>query len=359
MKTFKQFLQEEQPIYHNVQKEWDIKTPSVDADELKSYLQDKLGKSTVDDLIDQLSSSKGGEFPSGPALFRGFLNSDNLKDVFELDSTHSKRHSRDTNNLYQLMMSEALSSSGVPDRSNSVICSTSVEKAARFGKTYVILPLPNVKKIAYAPTEDIFQTSIRMGNFSSHSTLGPPQISSRIHHVLQGLGYDIGAWDGGKYTDVGAINAAFAKADPKTLALLWSVFFVRASTFDLLGATVNEPAFSLLHDMNSDAMDGTRPISIHTDTSKEIFRDALAALKKPEVRSKLEAQRILKTYDAVLKFAQENRSDFFTKMSKELMDADGIDIKVVSSASDVPHGVECWFSGKCVAVSIQMIRAIL
>lgn len=74
---------------------------------------------------------------NGGLLYRGFKHKNA---VMTIDTTNGERTSRDTNNLYQVMMDTSSELKDYPKRSHSLICSTDINEAGSYGSVMVIIP---------------------------------------------------------------------------------------------------------------------------------------------------------------------------------------------------------------------------
>lgn len=137
----------------------------------KEYLSEAIVKPweetnvTTQEAIDLLNKyCKDGlkAIANGGVLYRA-LQTSSLGEFGILDSSTGLRTSRDTNNLYQVMMDASTALADYPKRSNSFICSTSRKSTENYGSSrsliYVFVPFDGTK-IAVCPTSDIFATEI-------------------------------------------------------------------------------------------------------------------------------------------------------------------------------------------------------
>jgi hypothetical protein len=69
----------------------------------------------------------------------------------------SPRQSRNTNNIYTLIVDNHQAWQGFPKRSESLICSTDTSKTSRYGDTYLILPYKDAK-IGICPDSDFWSS---------------------------------------------------------------------------------------------------------------------------------------------------------------------------------------------------------
>jgi len=121
---------EPKSLTEEIVKPWEIETIDV--------------KKAVDLL--NTSCKKGLEaVTNGGLLFRGFKHD---VAVMTIDSSKGERTSRDTNNIYQLMMDLSDKMTDYPSRSKSLICSSNLAEAASYGSPMVIIPFDGTEVVA-------------------------------------------------------------------------------------------------------------------------------------------------------------------------------------------------------------------
>ena len=72
-------------------------------------------------------------------IFRGFSTPPS-QDISFIDASQGERKSKDTNNVYQIMMDNSMFMKDYPSRSKSLICTNDFDTADEFGTRYVIFP---------------------------------------------------------------------------------------------------------------------------------------------------------------------------------------------------------------------------
>src|SRR4051812_3088795 len=111
---------------------------------LKPWTIDKL---KVDQAIELLNiHCKNGltAIENGCLLYRGEKKKNSIP--FQMiDASRGERTSKDTNNIYQLMMDNSTALANYPKRSKSLICSTSYSEARDYGIARVIIPFDDVE----------------------------------------------------------------------------------------------------------------------------------------------------------------------------------------------------------------------
>ena len=360
MITFKRFLQEGR----NVQAAWDIthfsppsfKDPSKDPDIVRyEFAKEKIIQEFGKERFEQLVKGKN-------VLFRGFKDSSGLGTIATIDSTNARRMSRDTNNLYQLMLARSQDLKHIPDRSNSLICSTNLEKADRFGKLYAVIPYPSVKDFGYVHAEDMFEAYVKMGDLSPQWNNMTVETLSRLMEYLVHL---VGGGDlrkNYKFDDADALDIEFGNVDSETMGMLWAMCFVRPSTLELISSDRS------LEGKNRDAISAAagvvRNIIDHQLYPKpaeaaRIARAAIKALNSPEVQKISKVDLVLKSAEAARKIHAKDPDSFFTNISSKIFSVDteqGSSIMHAKSIAEIPENVECWFSGKCMIVDYMLIK---
>lgn len=90
----------------------------------------------------------------GKIIYRGIKSK---SDIFITEPKSSVRKSANTANYYTLIVDNADSWRDFPKRSQSIICSTSIQYASDYGYVYVVLP-KNKSKIAICPADDFWNS---------------------------------------------------------------------------------------------------------------------------------------------------------------------------------------------------------
>lgn len=338
MITFKQFLTEApNKLPSNVTKAWDKEDLSIDK---------------MIELVNAncRESLRAIQQPSG-LLYRGFgITPGKTKDtpVF-LDSTDAHRMSRDSNNIYQLIMDVApqLLAARIPSRSNSFICSTDIYQAkqhsAGFGVfPHVVLPFNNTP-LAYVKTDDIFNVKFSCPLLSIKNK-GPSDFGS----IFQSKIYSIritSEKDKG-FKSAAALNSKLASYDPELLAIAFSVnenLEVRLSRiFDtelLKNKATKEEIGKIEY-----ALDG-----IEVPKFQKILVGAIAKYKSaltPEFADKVKQIR-------------KNHDSLFDYIAKTTIDSSPVKFNKAVSGSKLPKDVEVWFSGKCIAIPFKVFQKML
>jgi hypothetical protein len=139
MISFKQFLKEGD-LPHNVQKAWSTKA------------------ATEEQAVAWLIANNQEALASGKLIYRGFQDPPQ-EDMLFIDSSNSRRTSRDSSGMYQAMMDNSDAFKNVPSRSNSFICTTTESQTRRYGVSFVMFPKKGTP-LAVSEVDDFFNSSI-------------------------------------------------------------------------------------------------------------------------------------------------------------------------------------------------------
>lgn len=304
MITFKQFLKE------GIVKPWSVTKP----DPVKAL---EIIKTNCSDAFEHYQRT-------GAVLYRGFgkLSPTMAAADFALiDATGSHRTSRDASNLYMLVMDTI---EDLPNRSRSLICSSNASSAQSYGTVYAVFPF-NSQPIAKANKMDFFENMVSANPFCTAVNIG--QLDNRLVDIFERLELSsYGSYDD-YFTSLTTVNA-FLKD------FHWvSVFLAFLCTKHMDDVT--------------DAIAKNWP---HTD---------LAALKKQEAESLaeiIEGAKLKSDEKSLLAAAKS--AEPFTALAKII--APKIKgVKIVNIDSIVKgQAVECWFEGKAMVVSLDVLSEL-
>lgn len=335
MITFKEFLAEaakkKDKLPANVVSKWDKEDLSIEK------------------MIEMVNANcreslRAIQQPSG-LLFRGFntLPGPKGQPVF-LDSSSAFRTSRDSNNIYQLLMdrSPEMQQKGIPSRSKSFICITDRANAAIHGGddgVYVMLPY-NGTTVAYTASDDIFNSSISIPQFDIREE-GPEDVGGTLGRRLRSMGIkpDFGSM---RYKDADYINREIAKIAPEVVAVF---IFGQQDFYDIFKDNVFD---------NSDVTYATKQkiTGAFNLAHKEPYRALIAqTLKKYE-------SSIRPAFKKKIEIVRQNHDAFFDYIAS-LMKTSQFEIKTTVAGQKIPYEVECWFSGKCIAIPAPLFRKML
>ena len=141
---------------------------------------------------------------NGSILYRGFSKGRKEASGFQfIDTTKAERTSRDTNNLYQLMMDNSEALKGYPKRKNSLICATRLDTADGYGHLRIIIPFNGTKVAALDSYSDIFNIHLKSPIYKK----GVRDLCNDVEGVLSDMYFP----DDDRYDNIGKINNFLAK----------------------------------------------------------------------------------------------------------------------------------------------------
>ena len=318
----------------------------------KSFLTEKFikpwdtKKTTLQGVIDFLNANcKDGitAVANGGLIFRGVTNLG--KEYYIQDSSGGVRTSKDSNNAYQLLMDNSSALSGYPSRSNSFICTSSPEYASQFGKVYVMIPIDGTN-IACADSDDFFGIYTNTGAFAGRSI---EELSELLGLLFSKLGAKPSS---GKFTNMQQINEALSKFTPLEIAFIHTI------------SERGEDMFSLLayDDIPNEVEDALERANLYTSSnydtigSKELKAIRTVIEYAQKSNKKIQDHDAKALYDA-LKTAPQNARG--TALANSIMTPKNLKLKLVKFGKSIPANQECWFSGKCIAISEQSFIDIL
>jgi hypothetical protein len=299
---------------------------------IKVWTSDKVSTEVAIDLLNAHCKDGLKAVANGGLLMRGFERLHG--DAVLINSTNTIRTSKDTNNLYQLMMETSSELSDVPKRSNSFICSTNANSADAYGPLYYIVPFDGTT-LAIASEPDFIHTSIN--NQLLGSALYDVQDISYIASFLSLFGIKPTA---GKFTDANKIDNELAKISNEMFFFGWTAQIADSITANLKLSIAARDVISKMRGANGAAVgNNTR--------NKHILENEFKTLKLTA-----EAQKI---FNIIKSFPTDQR---FTALSSFIMTHRSIDIKIAKSGDALPNDVEVWFSGQAVAISEKLFETI-
>jgi hypothetical protein len=226
---------------------------------------------------------------TGGVLFRGDWKLNKTK-ISVIDTTNSRRTSKDTTNLYQLMMDISPSLKGFHSRSNSLICSSNSDTARQYAKsnaTFIIVPIDGTI-ITVSSQEDFGQNQFINGN-GLFKSLDLSYFDARLCLFLDYLGMRTPK----KFTNAAEIDDFLSRVDPDKFTKSWCLTFKSA------------------------------------------------------------------TEEAVKNFYVKNQAKVFSALAANLMTPKSLELKNVQFGKKLPEDVECWFSGKAIAIPFGMFNSML
>lgn len=323
MITFKQYLSED-VLTEAMVKKWFSKP--VDVETAISVLNSsaKLGLEAI---------------KNGGLIYRGFKGESSPKSGFmAFDSSTGKRTSRDTNNLYQLMMGDSKKMTDYPDRSHSFICTTYIGTAEKYGDffgAYVMVPLDGTK-IAMSAVDDIFNQQMKIRGFY----VGSPDAISDLSKFFMSFGAKM---NGSKWTDSAQIKAALKGASPEKILIHWALFVGPSHKLVFKDAKSNKKWYTLNDKWLSGKLSAAQAATI-----SQLEKDLKAG--KATVSGQLAE---------AFAFIKGNSTDIYTALATELADPKQMKLTLIDYGQQVPSYKECWFSGPCIAISLPVFAKIL
>ena len=280
---------------------------------------------------------------NGGLLYRGFR--DKLSsDFLLLDSSVGRRTSKDTDNMYQLMMDESKALRNYPSRSESFICSSSLDHAKNYGgdSTYVMVPLDGTK-VAQLAYNDIFKVQFSNDFFTANA-----DGMYKLSNFFVALGASKKLVDG-NYVWINSteIKKALAKASPERMLICWKA---------VMYAYVNNSIYfndeQLTNSFDTILIKHFIPAIGFTDSAKDELDRFEAAIKNGAFTT---SETLQKAYE----FFKQHGADVFDALANDLMTPKKIGIELVNYGDTLSPKKECWFSGKCIAIRDTVFTKIL
>ena len=320
MITFKQYLSED-VLTEAMIKKWFTKGVDVDTamSVLNTYAKDGLKA-----------------IQNGGLVYRGFSDKPDGNGAFvAMDSSNGKRTSRDTDNLYQLMLGTSSSLSEYADRSNSFICSTSKSTAGEYGYAFVMVPLDGTN-IVVSKHSDYFKQ-----NFSSPIYDGSPDSMYDLSKFIMSAGVKRSSGD---FVDAKEIDAALSKLSAEQLVLRWDIYIVEGSL---------KFKDSKLQSLYDDDLEYKYDSTKFTDKQLNILKKLETEIAAGRFTSSA------KSIPLVYELFKSNKNKRFTALSSAIMTPASAGLTLVRYGEPLKSNVECWFSGKCIAISYPVFAQIL
>ena len=223
--------------------------------------------------------------------FRGF--SKDMQTNYAEIYVDRPRLSRDSNNLYQLLMdnSESLKKAGIASRSKSIICSTSKFEAENYGKVYAILPFDET---------EITVSSVRDFLFSGLENLNVYSLYTFSEAFSEILEY----FDAAQKRDERIVFTDIQKIDDR---------------------------LAKIEDMSRSIKDVLNSSNVHSDST--VIRSILVALSK---------------------MPRESRC---SSLANKIMTTKNLGLSKIRFGHALPEKREVWFEGKAIAVKISYLNS--
>ncbi len=319
MTTFKQFILEG----NNIVKPWE--SQELDAKEAIKLMNSKARSGL-------LAIANGG------LLFRGFGKSPGKSNsIVKMDSSTGERTSRDTDNLYQLMMNESSKMKDYPSRSKSFICITDYEEAINYGRLYVMVPFDGTK-VAVSNKSDLFAQNIKT-----------PLYNGTVQDISLDFSLFLSAAVGNNvktFNDAALLNTALSKFSPEELLLMYD-----ACNFD-----------QAVKFKNPDHQKKYKLFAASAGKSKMASNVKLMNQLKElsTIAKKTGALDITGAADELYKLMKKcNPSSRFAAIASTICTPENLRLSLNNFGSPLPQGVECWFSGPCFAIPALLFSKML
>lgn len=325
MTTFKEFLEE--PLNEAVLKPWKQKDLKVKPAIAILNAECKDGLKAIQ---------------TGGLLYRGFDGGKVEGDFVHLDSTKAIRTSRDTNNLYQLMMDVSPALEGFSKRSNSFICSSNLGAAscyASIGSLYVMIPVDGTKIVVSNEVDFIANPMHNLLNDHNLQDLG-----NEMSTFLRWLGMkpDVKS---GKWTDAKTINAILATFSPEVLLLAASVAFNQIELQDDYFDSVND--IDIMYVWNN--ISSYNPLTMKSTRQRVDILEQFMRAKPPKKGNSGKLYSLFSVHE----------KDRFTAIAGLIMTPSTLKLSITQFGSKLSKDVECWFSGKTIAIKADLFALIL
>lgn len=355
MISFKQFLESTQ-ITEATVNPWDVK------------------KIEVDKAIDLLNTHcKQGlrAIKNGGMLYRGFGTrgvAAKKHDFQVIDTSNSLRTSRDYDNAYMLLMAAAKHTKDIPNRSNSLICSSSYLTALDYagdGGVKAVIPFDGAK-IAYVNYSDFNEIELNsklMQVYGLPSRLVDITLFPFFNMILaptKSLGDGKKKLVNKEFIDHTAIDASMSKYTPLELALFWTLVHdtdkdgLRLS-FRAMKKEPNErnkykSLIKLFFETDTSLI---KAGVWKNDSVKRLFSSVIQAIQDKHI----ELGDTAKGFYKLMQSAPSEKR--FSSFADEVINPNAMRLKVVEYGDKLPWNAECWVSGKAILISEKAMAAIL
>lgn len=280
---------------------------------------------------------------NGGIIFRGFGDSITKtgKSFAQVDATDAVRTSRDTNNVYQLMMDSSPAMADTPKRSKSFICSTSFVASSEYGATYVMVPYDGTQ-VAVAAVSDIFKQQIRSSIYSGD----PENISGDWGAFFVAIGARKNGR--GQFVSAADLNAVMAKYTPEELVVFLDILGIQDDD------TFSIPFYEIKGATDKMSYEGIgRPFGYRASAVQHVRQFAKYLEDEKNRKLLTSAQRKMHALFAA------NTDRRFDALSNIIMTPASTSISVVPYGSALPNNAEVWFEGRAIAITIEVFGQIL
>jgi len=285
------------------------------------------------------------DLENGKLLYRGTKSASS---PFKLvDTTNSKRSSRDTNNLYQVIMDASENMKDVPSRSNSIISVSNHNTALAYSemsptKAYLMLPF-NSTKIACFKYTDILNAFFESKKLEFSQLIANDSLTNFFKDV-------IGTNTLTSKTDV---KGLFNKADLAKIVFFWDLYFCNHSglIFEGLGEDIQgEYESGVLGDK----------VAFYSRTDYAGFESGGVLGKVFDFMRENNFATASQQMDEFVKLMEAGNNDYFKALASEIAKPEemGISVQKVGSLT-IGKFSECWFSGKCLMVRFDYVFPLI
>jgi hypothetical protein len=283
-------------------------------------------------------------------LFRGFHSSPITSGYIAaaIDPSTGKRVSKDSNNLYQLMMDSSTELVGYPSRSKSLICTSNPLQASAYGEVHVVIPKDGAKVC-----------TIKKGDMFAVALSGIWQYSANgVHNTYP---VDLGSVNESslnmfftlfkshpKFVDAAQIDSAMSAFNSDELCVLFLMCAEDITDYvkNHLGSHFTTEDLDGVLRLNLYAKSGSsyREVSGDLHLVKKIAR-LIKGLTLPTNLNK--PIRDMKTL-----LAGTSSSSRFTDVASKLMTPTKLGLNVIDFGDSLRQKVECWTSEQCLVISM-------
>jgi hypothetical protein len=293
---------------------------------VSAWQRTALDVSAAIELLNRHCKASLADIATGNVMWRGMENVSQQAAV--IDTINSSRTSRDTNNLYQLMMDISPHLKEFPSRSKSLICANNEEQASGYlGSTYAVFPFDGVD-VCTAKEADLHDTLLT--ELSTDLYL----LNSELARVFAKFGIQPNTAD--KFTDAQLLDKQLTHANSLMLLLVLA---------DVCRSIVNVEKVVKAYDGPGTFYNILRM----PEKQAQIYLDALRKALPGKVSSF--GKKLLSEFDA-------HPDKKFSALSAMLMTPNRLHLNLQKPGSLRLHG-ESWFSGKCVVIELRIFRRII
>jgi hypothetical protein len=313
MRTFKQFLLETMKV-----------PPKTTPLEVKEAI----------DLLNKHCKMGLAAIAQNGVLYRGYEYPHNVQLV---DSTNSVRTSKDTNNAYQIFMDKSIPLKGYASRSNSFICSTDIRTAGNYDKVFVMVPFDGTV-LTVSREADFINTAVG-NNYFDFTDL--QDISDKLYNTVYMLSENEGQTISAEYIEDVLSNP---NVTPELILLAVNAFCSE-------GRLIKTDPLSALSEILDDISDIGNFFDVRANEQKYI-EEAVEHIKNKGPRTP-GGNKLL----AALRACPLNER--LTVLASLMLTPAGLGLRKVKYGVELRENVECWFSGKAIAISYELFSSIL